>query len=118
MIPQLMDVARRTAKALLEPLSRPVHQLRDLATVAPGLALLVLAVLLVTAVMAIRGSRLAALALIPLALVWLVVNNPFEGPTLMVLSWSHGVTASDLISVVALGISGWRLTQAVVAPLR
>jgi hypothetical protein len=75
----------------------------------------VLALLLVAAVSAVRGNRLAALALVPLSLAWLLFNGPFEGPTLVVLSWSHGITAADLISVAGLGIAGWRLGAALLA---
>jgi hypothetical protein len=118
MIPQLVGATRTLAKYLLEPFARPVRAARDLANAAPGLVLLLLTVLVVCAVLAIRGNRLAALALIPLSLAWLVFNTPFEGPTLIVLSWSHGLTVSDLIAVAGLGIAGWRLTEAVLAPLR
>jgi hypothetical protein len=113
-----MGFVRQVAKALLEPFARPVQVLRAAVSAAPGLALLLLAVLVVTMVMAARGSRLAALALIPLALAWLVVNTPFEGPTLVVLSWSHGITVADLVSVAALAISAWRLAEAAVGALR
>ncbi|HEY6795660.1 MAG TPA: hypothetical protein VI248_13360 [Kineosporiaceae bacterium] len=114
----LVDLARHAARVLLEPFAQPVRVMRGVVSAAPGLALVLLGVLVVTMVMAARGNRLAALAAIPLALAWLVFNTPFEGPTLVVLSWSHGITATDLISVAALAISGWRLTGAVVAGLR
>ena len=118
MLPELMATARRLTKALIEPFARPVHHLREVAVASPGVALLVLVVLVVTAVTAIRGSRLAALALVPLSLAWLVVNAAFEGPTLVALSWSHGVTAADLISLACLAVAGWRLGHAVVVTLR
>jgi hypothetical protein len=47
-----------------------------------------------------------------------VFNSPFEGPTLVVISWSHGITVADLLAFVGLGISAWRLGQRVLAPLR
>jgi hypothetical protein len=68
-------------------------------------------------VVAIRGSRVAALLLIPAAIGWLVINRPFEGPTLLTLSWNHGITAADLFSVAALAIAGWRLVQAAASAL-
>ena len=106
---QLVDVLRQAVKLALEPLGGPVARARHVVTVYPGLALLLLGLLALAAVLAIRGDRLMALALIPLSLAWLVLNTPFEGPTLLALSWSHGVTASDLLSVVGLGIAAWRL---------
>jgi hypothetical protein len=108
-IVQMVDVLRQVVKVALEPLSGPVARVRSVVAVYPGLALLVLGLLVLAAVLAIRGDRLMALALIPLSLVWLVVDNAFEGPVLLALSWSHGVTASDLLSVVGLGIAAWRL---------
>jgi hypothetical protein len=118
MVLELADLARRLMKALLAPFLRPLRDIREVAGMAPGLGLLVLAMLLVAALVTIRGSRLGALALIPLSAVWLVVNAPFEGPTLLVISYSHGITTADLLSVVALMISTWRLGQAVLQPLR
>jgi len=118
MVIELVGLGRRLTKALLTPFSRPAHQARDIVNAAPGLALLLLALLVATAVLAVRGNRLAALGLVPLSLAWLLLNGPFEGPTLVTLSWSHGITAADLLAVAGLAIAGWRLTGAVVAPLR
>jgi hypothetical protein len=115
MILEFVALARHAAKALLTPFAGPVHVLRGLVAETPALALVVLVVLLGTAVAAIGGSRLAAFALVPLSGAWLLFNTPFEGPTLVTLSWSHGITAADLISVACLAIAGWRLTQAAVA---
>lgn len=114
----VMDLFRRAAGDLLHPFVRPVQALRAVTNAAPGIALTVLTILVVSAVMAIRGSRPAALAIFPLALAWLLVNAPFEGPTLIGLSATHGLTAADLISVVAVGIAGWRLGGALVGVLR
>jgi hypothetical protein len=118
MVLELVDFARRVAKALLAPFARPLQDVRELAMMAPGLGLLVLVLLVVAAVRAIRGDRLAALVLVPLSLTWLVVNGPFEGPTLLVISWSHGITAADMITVAGMVIASWRLGQAALAPLR
>jgi len=41
-------------------------------------------------------------AVVPLALAWLVVNGPMEGPTLLPVTWNHGVTLADLLSALAL----------------
>ena len=118
MIADVTTFMRRLVKSALEPLGRPVAAGRDLVNAHPKLALILLALLVVTAVAALRGSRVAALALIPLSLAWLAFNTPFEGPTLVVLSWSHGITASDLVSVAGLGIAAWRLGGVAVAVLR
>jgi hypothetical protein len=114
----VIGLVRSAAHALLGPFTEPVRHVRALVEASPGLSLLVLVVLVVAAVRAIRGDRLAALALVPLSLAWVVVDAPFEGPTLLVLSWSHGITAADLISVAGLGIATWRLGGRVLAPLR
>ena len=118
MIANVMTLLRSIAKGLLEPLTRPVQLVRDLVTAHPKLALAVLLMLIVVGVAAVGGSRVAAFMLIPLSLLWIVVNRPYEGPTLVVLSWSHGITASDLLAVAGLGIAAWRLGQAAVAVLR
>jgi ABC-type uncharacterized transport system permease subunit len=100
---------RELVKQLLRPLAWLIRQLRAEAHASPGLAVLLLTVLLFCAATAIAGSRLAALALIPLALAWILFNGPFEGPTLIAFSWAHGVTASDLISFACLIVAAWRL---------
>lgn len=43
---------------------------------------------------------LAAVVLVVGAAVWLRVNKPVEGPTLLELTQNHGITAADLLSVV------------------
>lgn len=118
MIVQVVALLKHVLKALLTPLAVPVRAARDVVHVFPGVALLVLGALLVALVLALRGNRGAALALVPLSLAWLVLNAPFEGPTLLVLSWSHGITLSDLLSFAGLGVAAWRLTQAAVALAR
>jgi hypothetical protein len=95
--------------AVKDLISTPVHRLRSAASQAPGLSLVLLAVLVFCAVRTIRGDRVSALALIPLSFAWLLFNGPMEGPVLIVISWSHGVTVGDLLSVVCLGLSAWRL---------
>jgi hypothetical protein len=104
-----LSTARQLAKALLEPFVWPVQQLRAEANSEPLLPLLLLVALLWGAVRAVRGDRVAALVLVPLSFAWVLFNGPLEGPVLFVLSWAHGVTLSDLISVVCLAISAWRL---------
>lgn len=53
--------------------------------------------------------RTAALLTIGLAVAWVLVDKRLEGPVLVVLSEEHGVTLSDLASVVAVLVAGWRL---------
>jgi len=100
------------AHALKETVTWPIQKLRHEVYRAPGLVLILLALLIFCAVRTIRGDRLAAMALIPLSLGWLLFNGPFEGPTLVVLSWSHGITGSDLFSLIGLGLAAWRLIPA------
>jgi hypothetical protein len=112
------DILSRLAHALKDRLAWPIQRLRDEASGSHELALIVLIVLLFFAIRTIRGSRLAALALLPLSAAWLVFNSPLEGPTLLVISPSHGVTAADMISVFCVGLSAWRLVPVVTHPLR
>ena len=51
------------------------------------------------------GRAGLALGLVLLAGVWVLVNKSVEGPTLLVLSPSHGVTFADLLSLVAVGVA-------------
>ena len=62
----------------------------------------VLVCLLASMVGAWNGRRLAMAAVVPLALGWLVVNGPVEGPTLLPLTYNHGLTLADLLSGAAL----------------
>jgi hypothetical protein len=47
-----------------------------------------------------------AVGLVAAAGVWVLVNGPVEGPVLLVLTPSHGITVADLPSIVALVIAG------------
>jgi hypothetical protein len=104
-----LDLLRRLAHVVLEPFTWPVQRLRQLALASPGLVLLVLALMIFLAVRTARGGRWSALVLVPVSLVWLLINAPVEGPTLLVVSWSHGITAADLLSVGGLALAAWRL---------
>jgi hypothetical protein len=42
-----------------------------------------------------------AAGLVVAAVVWFRVNGPVEGKVLIVLSYNHGVTVADLLSVAA-----------------
>ena len=45
-----------------------------------------------------RDTPLWPVAVILLAVVWLPVNKPLEGPVLVVISRGHGITLSDLLA--------------------
>jgi hypothetical protein len=38
--------------------------------------------------------------------IWILVNQPVEGPVLVVLSANHGITVADLLSIAFLMIAG------------
>jgi hypothetical protein len=50
--------------------------------------------------------RWLAAGLAATAVGWALVNGPVEGPVLLVLTSSHGITLADLPAVVALVIAG------------
>lgn len=114
MVGELLHLVKRVASLVLEPFMWPVQLLRDQVMAAPVLSLLIMLALLWCIVKAIGGDRMAAAMLLPLSFVWVLFNGPFEGPVLLVLSWSHGVTAADFLSLFALLVAAWRLTPAVV----
>ena len=97
------------AHAVKDRIAWPVQRLRQLADGSPGLPLLLLAALIFLAARTVRGDRWSALLLVPLSFAWVLFNGPVEGPTLVVLSSSHGVTVSDLFSLVCLALAAWRL---------
>lgn len=45
------------------------------------------------------------MALVVVAVVWVLVNQPVEGPTLLRLTPQHGVTLADLPSAAALVVA-------------
>jgi hypothetical protein len=47
-----------------------------------------------------------AVGLAVAAVIWVLVNGPVEGPVLLVLTPSHGITVADLPSLAALVIAG------------
>jgi hypothetical protein len=49
---------------------------------------------------------LLAVGLVAAALIWVLVNGPVEGPVLLILAPSHGITVADLPSLAALVIAG------------
>ncbi|GAA4856336.1 hypothetical protein GCM10023201_58410 [Actinomycetospora corticicola] len=51
--------------------------------------------------------RITALVLVGLAIVWLPLNQPVEGPKLLVLSETHAITTADLLSVALVLVAVW-----------
>jgi hypothetical protein len=109
MTSQVVNLLIQLARAVKDLITWPAQRLRNIANQTPGLPLLLLAVLIFFAVRTIRGDRWSAAALVPLSLAWLLFNGPIEGPVLVVISYSHGITLSDLFSVFCLGLASWRL---------
>ena len=50
--------------------------------------------------------RWMAVGLAAAAVGWVLVNGPVEGPVLLVLTSSHGITVADLPAIVALVLAG------------
>jgi hypothetical protein len=69
------------------------------------LAALVLAALVLAAALGGAFGRRGAIALAVLSVLWLLVNGPMEGPTLIVLSSNHGFTGADLTGLVGIGLA-------------
>jgi hypothetical protein len=65
-------------------------------------AALVLAALVAAGVLAGRTGRTGALLLGALSLLWLLVNKPMEGRTLVVFTETHGLTGADLAGLTGL----------------
>lgn len=65
----------------------------------------------VTAGRHVAAIRTVAGLTVAFALAWMVVNKNLEGPVLLPLSDQHGVTLSDVPSVVAVAVAGWRLLR-------
>lgn len=64
-----------------------------------------------TAVPAWRGSRWAAALLAAEAVVWLLVDRWFEGPTLFHVTYHHGLVLADLVGLVALLVAATCLSR-------
>ena len=67
-------------------------------------ALLVVLVTLLLVALRSRGllRRSAALLLVPTSVAWVLFNGPLEGPVLLTLTRSNGVTVADLLAVVGI----------------
>jgi hypothetical protein len=70
------------------------------------LAALVLAALVLAAGLSSSFGIGGALALAAISVLWLVVNGPMEGPILVGLSATHGITGGDLAGIAGLGLAG------------
>lgn len=69
------------------------------------LAALTLAALVLAAGIGGSSGRRGAVALGVLSVLWVLVNDPMEGPTLVVLTRTHGITGADLTGLVGLGLA-------------
>lgn len=88
-----------------------LSEIRGELSSSPLVVIGVLAAIGLLGVLTAAGSRVAAVLLIPMAVLWTVVNGRLEGPTLLAVSWNHGVSAADLISIAALLMAAWRLVS-------
>jgi hypothetical protein len=75
-------------------------------------AAVVLAGLVLAAGLSGRFGVVGAVALAATSVLWLLVNGPMEGPILVDLSPSHGITGGDLAGVVGLGLAAAQGTRA------
>jgi hypothetical protein len=71
------------------------------------LAALVLAGLVLAAGLSGRFGVVGAVTLTVASVLWLFVNGPMEGPVLIDLSATHGITGGDLAGVVGLGLAAF-----------
>ena len=64
-------------------------------------------VLLIAAVgwNALSPSRLRTALVLAVSIGWLLVNKPIEGPVLLTFSKQRGLTASDLLPLLTVGLS-------------
>jgi hypothetical protein len=76
-------------------------------------ALVVLVVLAAVVAWSVAAPSVLRLAVVvAAAVVWLPVNKPVEGPTLLRLDREHGITLSDLLSVAAVVLAALPLLLA------
>jgi hypothetical protein len=47
-----------------------------------------------------------AVGLVGAAVIWILINGPVEGPVLLTLTASHGITVADLVSLGLIIIAG------------
>ncbi|HEY9314816.1 hypothetical protein [Williamsia sp.] len=58
-----------------------------------------------------KPSRTAAFVLIGVSVLWILFNGPIEGAVLLSFTPKNGLTESDLLSVVGLGIAIYALRR-------
>lgn len=56
-------------------------------------------------VLAPRPRTILAVALVVVAGIWVLVNGPVEGPTMVVVTPDHGLSVADLFSLLALAVA-------------
>jgi len=76
------------------------------------LAAVVLAGLVVAAGVSGRFGLAGAAMLAAISIVWLTVNAPMEGPVLVRLPATHGITGADLAGVAGLGLAALQAARA------
>jgi hypothetical protein len=52
------------------------------------------------------GRSCLAVGLVGAAVIWILINGPVEGPVLLTLTASHGITVADLVSLGLIIIAG------------
>lgn len=58
-----------------------------------------------------KPSRPAAFTLIGVSVLWILFNGPIEGAVLLSFTSTNGLTESDLLSVVGVGIAVYALRR-------
>jgi hypothetical protein len=69
-----------------------------------AVAVTTLLVMAGSAVAALRGMRGATALMIVAFAVWLLVDEPLEGPVLLILTHSHGVHIGDIVALTGVVI--------------
>ena len=73
---------------------------------------LLLAAMVLLAGLSNRTGRPSAVALAVVSVLWLLTNNPMEGPVLVSLTSEHGITGGDLAGLAGLAVAAWRFRVA------
>jgi hypothetical protein len=73
---------------------------------------LLLATMVLLAGLSNRTGKPSAVALAVVSVLWLLTNNPMEGPILVTLSADHGITGGDLAGLAGLAVAAWRFRVA------
>ncbi|MGZ4515020.1 MAG: hypothetical protein ACXVX5_09980 [Mycobacterium sp.] len=60
---------------------------------------------------AVAPSRISITALVIAAVIWPFSNGPLEGHTLLEINSTHGITVSDLLSIVGVLIAGAKIHE-------